>query len=293
MRQKRVVALGMFDGVHMGHRAIFHSACQMAETLQAEPYVVTFYNHPQTIFGQTPSLLTTTNEKRTLIQKLGLSPCLLPFTPEFAAQSDQDFLRFLLQEIEAVGIVVGFDYHFGHHAEGNIETLQAFCAEKDIALQIVEPVLYQGKKVSSSRIREALVQGDLYNANTMLIDPYAFEGKVAPHAQIGRGLGFPTANLAPGDKVIPKWGVYTSSVHIDGKTLPGITNVGIRPTFEEKGKVIIETHILDACGDLYDHSIRVTLLEFIRSERKFESPEELKQAIQADCDHALAYHRKK
>lgn len=294
MQQKStVVALGMFDGVHMGHRAIFHSARQMANALQAEPCVVTFYNHPMTVFGKTPLLLTTAGEKRHIIQKLGLKPFLLPFTPEFALKSDQEFLQFLLHDRNATGIVVGFDYRFGHEAKGNIETLKVFCSQHHIQLQIVDAILYKGEKVSSSRIREDLAQGRLEDANAMLVDPYTFEGKVAPHAQIGRSLGFPTANLSPGDKVIPKWGVYTSLVRVNGQTYPGVTNVGSRPTFEDRGNVIIESHILDICGDLYNCEIDVSLLEFIREEVKFQSPNELKQAIQNDCNHALAYHHKK
>lgn len=291
-RKRSVVALGMFDGVHLGHRAIFEIVQALALELDATPCVFSFYNHPKTIFGETPELLTTASEKRILIEKLGLQATLVPFTMDLMMKTPEAFFELLLDYFDLAGIVVGDDYRFGYQAAGDVMLLEKMCAKKGIQFVVTSEIQYEGVRVSSSRIREALQIGQLDLANTLLVDPYHYTGVVSTHAQIGRQIGYPTANVLPTDKVIPLHGIYVTRVFAKGAVFPAVTNIGQRPTVEDKGEVIIEAHVLEACGDLYNRSIQIDLLNFLREEKKFDSMDELKQAIAQDCENAHLYFQK-
>lgn len=292
-RERAVVALGTFDGVHLGHRAIFEIAQTLALELNATPCVFSFYNHPQTIFGQTPQLLTTAPEKRALIEKLGLQATLISFTLELMLQTPEEFFELLLTHFELAGIVVGDDYRFGYQAAGDVDLLQKMCDQRGIRLIVTSEIRYDGVRVSSSRIREALQNGALDLANTLLVDPYHYTGMVGTHAQIGRQIGYPTANIWPTDKVIPLHGIYVTRVLAKEAVFSAVTNIGRRPTVENKGEVIIEAHILEECGDLYNRPIQIDLLAFLREEKKFDSMDDLRQAIAQDCENAWIYFREK
>lgn len=291
-REKAVMALGMFDGVHQGHREILHNASILAEQKAAKPIAFTFLNHPRTIFGENPFLLTTPAEKKERIQRMGVAPVLVAFDRKMADQSPEDFLQMLMQQYEIKGIAIGDDYRFGKDAVGDRDCLASFCDQHDIVLSVGQEVWYQGQRVSSSRIREEIHAGNMQDANTMLVDNYEFIGIVSTHAQLGRNIGFPTANLDPMNKIIPKHGVYISRVHAKNETYAAVTNIGTRPTVEKNGEVIIEAHILNASIDLYNQPIRVEIIQFLRPEVQFHSLDELKQAIAQDCEQTLQFFEK-
>lgn len=288
--ENAVVALGMFDGVHLGHRALLEETRKVAQRLEAKAYAFCFFNHPGTIFGETPELLTTAAERQRIIKSLGVEPVMIPFTKELSEKTPEMFLAYLKTLFDIKALVSGFDYRFGHKASGNDDYLKIWTNQEYIHLSVIDPVLYQGEKVSSTRIRKCLKEGLLEDANAMLVDSYSLFSRVKPHSQIGRRLGFPTANVLPGEKVIPRHGVYITSFKVDAKTFPAVTNIGVRPTVENAGEVIIETHVLGECGDLYGKDAEVILRKFLRDEKKFETAEKLQKQVSQDCQLALQFH---
>ncbi|MGD1857403.1 MAG: bifunctional riboflavin kinase/FAD synthetase [Leptolyngbyaceae cyanobacterium] len=326
------IALGNFDGVHLGHQRVIepvltHSEGQpslvMAEdmclqaaaasgyshlpgTALAQPTselsewasVVTFFPHPREFFsGQTRSLLTPLEEKSRQLACLGVNQLvLLPFNATLANLDAATFVeRILLQELQATHISVGSDFHFGKDRQGNAELLGEIAARHNIPITIVPLQNDAAGRISSSRIRQALADGELDRANQLLGRSYTLTGIVISGQQLGRTIGFPTANLKlPSDKFIPRQGVYSVKVFgilPEQKPLPGVMNIGNRPTVAGQD-LSVEVHLLDWEGDLYGESLTVSLESFIRPEQKFDSLDELKQQIAQDCKTAketLAY----
>lgn len=282
------IALGNFDGVHRGHQQVIRALSAQDLSL-GRLTVVTFDPHPQAFFtGQARPLLTPIEEKCQVLEQLGVEQLvLLPFNRELAALSPQDFVeKILIQQLEVRAISVGFNFRFGCHRAGNVEDLQAIAAANAIQVQVVSPQQFDGQRISSSAIRSALSAGDLSVANRLLGCSYRLVGPVIMGDRLGHTLGFPTANLqiSP-QKFLPRQGVYAVQVESAALASPqiGVMNLGCRPTVDGTEQRV-EVHLLDWTGDLYGQTLTVSLEQYLRSEQRFASLEQLKSQIQQDCD---------
>jgi riboflavin kinase / FMN adenylyltransferase len=286
--QPTQVALGNFDGVHLGHRAVIETLLSARHGLAT---VVSFDPHPQVFFsGQSKPLLTVLPEKVELLEALGVEQLvLLPFDQDLANLTPEEFVeKILVQQLQAKKISVGFNFCFGRKRSGTVEDLQAIAHPYNIPVRVVPPETIEGTQVSSSEIREALSTGDIRRANRFLGRAYALTGTVVEGQKLGRTLGFPTANLSISEqKLIPRRGVYR--VEVAGITLAqkqrGVMNIGLRPTVDGTRQTL-EVHLLDWSGDLYGNTVTVSLEQFLRPEQKFESLDALKDQIRRDCEQA-------
>lgn len=292
VRTPTVIALGNFDGIHQGHCQVIQSLLS-ARADQAQVTVVAFNPHPQAFFsGEHQPLLTPLTEKAMLLEQLGVDQLvLIPFDQALANLSPQAFVEdILVAKLQAQFISVGFNFCFGYRRAGTAQDLVAIAGQYQIPVSITAPQTNGPEPISSSAIREALLQGNLDKAQQMLGRAYDLTGTVVKGQQLGRTLGFPTANLqVPTDKFCPRTGVYSVSVTSEGwsQPQPGVMNWGCRPTVDSQ-QPSLEVHLLDWSGDLYGHTLTVHLQQFLRSEQKFASLEDLKAQIQADCEIARA-----
>ncbi len=293
--RETVVAIGNFDGVHLGHQSILARARDYGKKLNLPVVVYTFKPHPTLeLRPQSPmKLLMTYQEKRLQLEKLDIDFCVEePFNAEFAATSAHDFIHEILQNrLHAKVLIVGNDFAFGRMREGNIGLLEENCREAGIILELASPVLLEGKVVSSSLVREALSEGHLEEAQKLLGKPFFYRGEIVHGDKRGRTIGFPTANMKCEEKFPLLPGVYATSVNWQGKTYQSVTNIGKRPTFQGSTELSmiplkIETHILDQNFDLYGEILEVSFHHRIRDERKFASIDELKAQIQSDVNLA-------
>jgi riboflavin kinase / FMN adenylyltransferase len=286
------VALGNFDGIHLGHRQVIEPVLAAREQAVLRLYatVVSFSPHPREFFsGQPLALLSPFEERIALLEQTGVDQLLvLPFDEELASLSPAEFVRqILVEQMQAKHISVGKDFRFGHRRSGTAELLRDLAADYGIEVTQVSLQTYEGERISSSAVRQSLQTGDVSNASRLLGRPYRLIGKVGHGQQIGRTIGFPTANLQlPEAKLIPTQGVYgvkVSSKDLNhGDPLFGVMNIGNRPTVNGTQQTI-EVHLLDWAGDLYGQELTVELLEFIRPEQRFPSLDALKSQIVADC----------
>jgi riboflavin kinase/FMN adenylyltransferase len=295
--QPTQVALGNFDGVHGGHRAVigalFSPFAPIGEMAQSAPYatVVSFNPHPHVFFsGQPKPLLTTLPEKVQILKTLGIQQLvLLPFTEILANLTPEAFVeQILVQQLQAQRISVGFDFHFGRQRSGTVHDLQAIAERYGIPVVVVAPKRLGGERISSSNIRQALAVGKVELATQLLGRAYTLTGTVEQGQQLGRTLGFPTANLkVTPEKFVPAQGVYRVLIEGPAFVEPqlGVMNIGLRPTISSN-HLTIEIHVLDWFGDLYGHTVTVHLQQFLRPEQKFESLEALKAQIAHDCQAA-------
>lgn len=284
-RIRAVVALGEFDGVHRGHRALMDEAVSMAQRLGGTPVAYTFENHPSSAFGVDVELLNTVEEKRQLIR---LSKCrcdLVKFDLEFASMSPDEFILSLKQKYELVGAVCGFNYNFGKKALGDGALLRELGEKHGFEVSVVGEVDYKGEPISSTRIREAIKSGDIKGANEMLGYDFFYSGTVFSHNKLGSSLGFPTANLAL-EKIHPRFGVYSATLLHDGMEYTAVAFAGTRQTLSED-MPILEVHAIDRTLDLYNRKISVILHDFLRDEIKFNSLNELKHQIERDVQRTL------
>lgn len=297
------VALGNFDGVHCGHQNVIQPILNSSPLTAASKHgygtVVTFNPHPQEFFtGQRRALLTPLPEKVEQLVHLGVQQLvLLPFDRELAALSPQQFVeQILVQQLHAQRISVGQDFRFGKQRGGTATDLQAIAASYGIPVEVIPLHTCQGDRISSSSIRTALEQGDLQHAKTLLGRPYTLTGSVVQGQQLGRTIGFPTANLQlPPEKFLPRQGVYAVRASITepaplrpcAPAYEGVMNIGCRPTVSG-AYPSVEVHLLDWSDDLYGKTITVQPEKFLRPEQKFASLEALKTQIQADCEAARA-----
>ena len=285
MNDKKVFALGFFDGVHLGHQALLAECVRLAEQLNAEPAAITFDRHPQALFTQNPPALINTNTDRdALLRRFGIRHIhRLAVTPEVMSTSWHDFLQQLVEQ-GAVGFVCGDDFRFGHKGEGNGEKLTDFCAKRGSPCVIVQEQSMDGVRISSSHIRKRLEQGDVETAGKFLGHPHILSGEVVSGRQLGRTLGIPTANIRiPQGVVVPKQGVYACKCVIDGREYLAVTNVGNRPTVMGH-EIRTESWILHFEGDLYGRELTLEFYHFLRPERKFGSLEELKAEIHKNAE---------
>ena len=285
MKEKKIYALGFFDGVHKGHQALLAACVSMAAQLDAIPAAITFDRHPQALFTpNTPPLINTNTDRDRLLARFGIRHIhRLPVTHEVMSTPWEDFVGMLLRD-GLVGIVCGDDFRFGHKGEGNARKLAEFCAARDIPCVIVPEQSMDGVRISSTHIRNLLESGDVNTAARFLGHPHILSGQVVSGRQLGRTIGIPTANLhLPEGLVCPKFGVYACRAYADGKDLLAVTNIGVRPTVSGEG-VTVEPWILDFDGDLYGKEITLEFFHFLRPERKFSSLDELKAEIQKNAE---------
>lgn len=288
---KTWIALGFFDGVHLGHAALLRQVKKRAEESGADPAVLSFDVHPDTLVSGNPVLLLTDAAgRKELIGRLsGISNVIfLHFGKHTMNMPWESFASFLAEDLRAEGIVAGYDFTFGAGGEGNAEKLSAWCGEHGVACDIIPPVMMDGDVISSSRIRELLLAGDPETAARLLGHPHCLSDIVRPGYRIGRKMEAPTINMKiPEGVLIPKHGVYASRVILsDASEHNAVTNIGIRPTFESDDHVTVETHILHFSGNLYDCPARVDLYSFLRPERKFSGFAELSAQIREDAERA-------
>lgn len=288
----RILLLGMFDGVHRGHCTLF----EMAKSIQDDKdniCVYTFSNHPyEFITGKKVPLLLTNDERREWLYRFGADEIITDKFDESICNKPADvFAGEIRERFGADKVIAGFNYTFGRGGMGKAKDLSAYGRKYGFSAYITQPEMYKGQPVSSTRIRDAVSRGDIMSANLMLGYEYSVSGNVEYGRQVGRTLGYPTANIRNlHGKVLPKMGVYATSLSMDGKEYRGITNVGTNPTFGDFD-VTIETHILDFDEDIYGRDITVSFLHFIRGQKKFSSMDGLKKQIAEDTEkvRALCY----
>lgn len=279
------VALGNFDGVHKGHLTLIEKAMELAKKNQGLSMVYTFKNHPLHLIDKQriPKLLMDNDSKIEYLEKLGIDVlCLADFTEEIMKMNPRDFIKKLIKEFNVKGIVVGFNYRFGYKNAGDLKLLEQLSKELDFELHIIEAYSYNHEIVSSTVIRNSLLQGEVEKVFEVLGRPYALRGIVVDGKKLGRTIGFPTANLQVcKDVAIPKIGVYYTNVEIQGKILKGITSVGNNPTVNGKN-ITVETYILDFQGNIYGETIKVYFIKRIRNEQKFKNLDELTAQLKKD-----------
>jgi riboflavin kinase/FMN adenylyltransferase len=288
-----VLTLGVFDGLHLGHQLIMRTIVERARAIDAVPTVITFDPHPRAVLHpeSAPPLLQTFDQKIEAFGVLGIEQTIvIRFTEQFASIRAADFLRDVVMErLHAREVYLGKGFAFGHKREGNIELLKRLGSELGFVAGEVPEVSLRGKRVSSSKIRELLARGQVNLARRMLGRPYGVEGRVERGAERGHKLGFPTANLHPQNRVIPRNGVYVTGTLIEDQWRRSVTNIGLRPTFGEATEPSVETYVMNWDGDLYGDVIRVRFLYRLRDERKFGSIVDLKKQIEIDVARAHNY----
>lgn len=293
MTQKQIIALGFFDGVHLGHQALLRECRRLAEELNMEAAAITFDRHPQSLFTPTPPLLLNTAEDRKrLLRRCGIGPIYqFPVTEEVMSTPWQSFLAELL-EFGAAGFVCGQDFRFGHKGEGDAEKLRQFCKEKGMPCVIVPDQTLDGIRISSTHIRSLVEAGDMENAARFLGHPHIFSETVVPGQHLGRTIGVPTANLTiPTGVVAPKFGVYACRAMVDGMEYTAVTNVGCRPTVSGED-MTVEPWILGFAGDLYGKTITLEFHKYLRPEKKFDSLEALREEIRKNAAQTKEFFEK-
>lgn len=289
------IALGSFDGIHQGHRALIEKAIEATKLYNkhynkdAKTMVCTFNNHPLTVINKdlAPKLIMDNKNKVEILQGLGVDIVnFMEFDRDLMKISPEEFIFNLKYFYNVTGIIVGFNYRFGYKNLGDVELLKTLSTSLGFTLNIVEPVIVEDEVVSSSAIRYHIQEGNIERANKFLQRPFMLSGKVIKGKQIGRTIGFPTINLGYSKKfTIPKGGVYYTYVEYNNKFYKGITNIGYNPTVEGR-KLSIETHILDFEKSIYNKEVNIYFVSKIREEKKFKSIEDLKTQLEADKNFA-------
>lgn len=287
---KKIVALGFFDGVHLGHQALLKECRVLAAQKDCQPAALTFDRHPQSLFTENPpALLTTGTDRQMLLRRYGMeSIFMLPVTEQTMSMPWQAFVQELM-DWGAVGFVCGTDFRFGHRGEGNAEKLLRFCVEGNMPCVIVPEQRLDDVRISSTHIRGLLEQGHMETATKYLGHPHVLTGEVVSGRKLGSKLGFPTANIQiPEGVACPRHGVYACKAWVDGESHIAVTNVGSRPTVNGH-QVRAESWLLDFEADLYGKSVTLEFFRFLRPEQKFDSLEQLKQAVLADSVETRNY----
>lgn len=293
MEHRRVVALGFFDGVHLGHAGLMEMARRRADELGLPAAVMTFSNHPDNLVRGIPTPLINSRAECDWLMKTMYhmdEVLFYPFDRDMMQMSREDFIRtILVEELHVAHVVCGYDYSFGHRGQGTASYLAQCCAELGIGCDIVDRIVLDGITISSTHIRTLIEAGDMEEARRFLGHNHCIVGTVIHGNALGRRLGSPTANLLlDADVLAPKLGVYISRVHTPLGTYAAVTNVGCRPTVDG-AHVVVEPWLLDFSGDLYDREICVELCRFLRSEKKFESLEALQDEISRNAQQTMAY----
>lgn len=293
IQKPTVLTLGVFDGLHLGHQRIMQTVVERAKAVEAVPTAITFDPHPRAVLhpDTAPPLLQTLDQRLANFEVLGIEQAIvIQFDEEFAQQPAEDFISEIIHDrLHAKEVHLGKDFAFGKGRAGNIELLRKMSGELGFLADEVPEVRLRGQRISSSKIRHLLNEGCVNLTRRMLGRPYGVEGVIIRGNRRGHTIGFPTANLHPHNRVIPKFGVYATASLIDGTWRRSITNIGVRPTFGKDLEPSIESYIFDFDGELYGDVLRVRFLHRIRDERKFKGIEELKAQIESDTARALNY----
>lgn len=294
MKHNRVIALGFFDGVHRGHAALLAAARQQADRLGVSAAVLTFSNHPdELVFGRPTPLLNTLEDRRWLLKQHGMDEVLeIPFDRALMQTPWEVFVEELLvNRLDAVHVVCGHDFTFGHRGAGNPQRLQEKCAALGVGCDVIAPVLSHGMVISSTQIRTLIREGRVEEANELLGHLHFLTAAVQHGKALGRRLGIPTANLpVPKGVLQPAFGVYAGRVILaDGSVHPAVANVGTRPTVSDDLGVVAEAWLLDFSGSLYGQSIRLELCRYLRPEKKFDSLEALQAEVQKNAQQTRDY----
>ncbi len=291
---KTIVTIGTFDGVHVGHQKILKNLIRTAKEGGKKSVLLTFFPHPRMVLQKEMDLylLNTIEEKSLLLDEMGLDYLIIhPFSKDFSRLSAIDFVReFLVNKLNTYQLVIGYDHHFGKNREGNIDQLKEYGLLYDFFVEEIPSQDIDEVSVSSTKIRNALLSGNLKTANTFLGYNYMLNGKVIRGESFGSKIGFPTANLEIKEsyKLIPKTGVYIVKTEIEHRVIYGMMNIGFRPTLGGKNKTI-EVHLFDFKKDIYDEIITVELFYFLRNEKKFDTIEMLSNQLAKDKKNAISF----
>lgn len=284
-----IVTIGTFDGVHLGHQAVFKQMVDKARQIGGETVVITFFPHPRIVISPNDNRLRLITSQEDKIEHLRQSNIdnliIINFTKEFSHTSSEDFIKdYVVRYIQPAILVIGYDHHFGSNRSGDFDTLSKLGMEFHFAVEKINEQDIEDITISSTKIRSALQQGDIKLANKLLGYSYSTSGIVTHGDSIGRTLGFPTANISikPEYQLIEKTGVYATIAKVDGKDYPSMTYIGKRPTISNGLPTSTETYIMDFDGDLYGKEIRVTFVDRVRDEMTFDNLERLKSQIQED-----------
>lgn len=296
-----VLTIGNFDGVHRGHGTILKKVIERARAIDGEAVLYTFEPHPRKVLqpDHPPRLLATFDQKLELLAEAGLDVVIAePFDLEFARTTPETFIHeYVHEKIQPKEVYVGYDFHFGRDREGSMRLLTETGPQLGFSVTIIPEVKVDGEDLNSTRIRALLAEGEVEEAASLLGRPFAVRGVVTGGMRRGREIGFPTANLAPQNEILPGPGVYVCEVDIleDAKGLAtgdrygAVTNVGYRPTFNDGRDLVAEAHLIDFSGDLYDVHVEMRFLNMIRGEEKFDSVEALKEQIGRDVGAGRTY----
>ena len=290
-----VLTVGIFDGVHLGHRYILEKLKERSNHLDGESVVLTLWPHPRMVLNQEGShfkLLNTIEEKKALLEQAGINHLIiLPFTSEFSRLSSCDFIeKILVNECGISHLVIGYNHRFGRDREGNFQKLKECAARFDFGIEQIEAFQTGSVKVSSTGIRNLLVKGKIQQANQMLGWDYGFSGRVVGGSKLGSTIGFPTANitLAEDFKLLPAGGVYAVRAELEGSWYRGMMNMGSRPTVnDDPARETIEVHLFDFNRNIYSENIRISYVARIRDEQKFLGINALKEQLSRDRERAL------
>ena len=291
---KRAIALGFFDGVHIGHAALLEKTAQRAKQIGASPSAISFDVHPDNlVFGRETMLINSAEDREDIIKRIyGIDDMVfLHFDKRLMCMPWQDFAQDIMDELNVGWIVVGHDFCFGYKGQGTAELLQDYCSRRGIGCDVIQAVKLDGRVVSSTYIRQLVQEGDMEQARKYLGHPHCLSDTVRSGFHLGTRMGMPTINMFfPHGVIVPRFGVYATKVVLeDGKEFIGVTNVGVRPTVSQSGRPNVETHIVDFSGDLYGKKVRLEFWSFIRPEKKFADAEELFDQIRRDADTARNY----
>lgn len=293
-QRKRVIALGFFDGIHIGHAALLRRTVERAAEIGATPSALSFDIHPDTlVYGKPVPLINSSAGRADLIRRLfGIDNVIfIHFNRQVMQMPWQEFVQTLIHEMDAVWVVVGHDFRFGWKGEGNAERLAQYCDENGIGCDVIDPVMLEGRIVSSTYIRDLIEAGEMERANAFLGHPHTLVDTVHYGYRLGTKMGTPTINMKfPDGVIVPRHGVYAAKAVLeDGSEHIAVTNVGVRPTVSGEERISVESFILDYSGNLYDRQVRIEFFHFIRPEKKFSSVDELKAQILRDAETTRIY----
>lgn len=290
---KRVIALGFFDGVHIGHQALMKRTVERAGEYRVRPAVISFDTHPDTfVHGIEVPLLGSVADRKDLISRVGgiHDIIMIHFDRKFMQVEWDDFLKTVKEELGAVHIIIGHDFCCGYRGAGNSEKIAAWCGENGLGCDVVGEVILDGVTVSSTHIRQLVADGNMEEASRYLGHPHTLTDTVGYGYRIGRSIGAPTINTSiPEGVIVPRHGVYATRVWLPEGPKAAVTNVGYRPTFGNDEHLTVESNILDFNGNLYGSQVRLEFLSFLRDEIRFPSPEALGQQIQKDIARSREY----
>lgn len=290
-----MVTIGTFDGVHKGHRHILKKVTAIAESKKLGSTVLTFFPHPRMVLqpGSNLKLINTIEERELLLAQSGIENLIIhPFSVEFSRTAAHEYVKnILVDQLKAKVVVIGYDHRFGRNRSASIEQLNEYAAAYDFEVIEISKEEVEEVAVSSTKVRDAITDGNMMTATKYLEQPYFLTGAVVSGKKIGRTLGYPTANLQLKEsyKLVPKNGVYITSSVINGNVVHGITNIGTNPTVQSAGEQTIETYYLDFNKDLYGEQLVLQFHKRLRSEQKFDTMDQLVQAMNGDAQNARNY----